>query len=104
MSQSEQKKEKPEEQNKPSQPKRSRRKSESDWMQTMTLIAAGLTVLFAAFVLGEFFDRARPALCLMFLIFSVVCFIMAILFYHWKRVVDREAEERRKNQGKGARL
>lgn len=103
MNQSEQKLEKADGQGKLSRPKRNRRRSESDWMHTMTLIAAGLSVLFAALVLGEFFGRARPALCLMFLLFSAVCLVMAVLFYHWKRAVDRENEIQEKSWKKGAR-
>ena len=98
MNQSERRQEAADKQVKTPRRRRGPRRNESEWMQAMSCIAFGLSVLFAALVLWEFFGVGRPALCMMFLLFAVVCFVAASLFHSWKRAVDREAEERR---GKG---
>lgn len=98
MNQSERRKETPNVQVKAYHKRRGTRRSEAEWMRAMSAIAFGLAILFAALVCWEFFGVARPALCLMFLLFSAVCFVTAILFHNWKRAVDREEAQRRESR------
>lgn len=94
MNQSERRSETPKGKVKTTHRHRSPHRSEAEWMRAMSTIAFGLAILFAALVCWEFFGVARPALCLMFLLFSAVCFVTAILFRNWKRAVDQEEAQR----------